>query len=310
MEERKDLTKLQFDELVGPLMSHEERLKETFEAIEKAFSSKLQITKNEDASSSSTKSHQGQGKWQSKNYSRGRGRGGSSRRGSFRGRGRGIFDKRNVQCYHCNRYGHFERECRLREGKNANYAQESGEYPRDHLFLSYAKGENTSKDVWYLDSRCSNHMTRNEKLFSAKDGSFKSKIQLGDDKSLEVASKEAMEAKSEALDTFKKFKALVENERGCKIKCLRTDRVGEFCSKDFQSYCDMNGIRRQHTTAYTPQQNGIAERKNRVVVEMARCMLQTKGLGNSYWGDAVATALYILNHSPTSALENMTPYEA
>ena len=62
MEESKDLTKLQFDELVGSLMSHEERLKETFEAVEKAFSSKLQITKNEDASSSNTKSHQGQGK--------------------------------------------------------------------------------------------------------------------------------------------------------------------------------------------------------------------------------------------------------
>ena len=176
MEESKDLTKLQFDELVGSLMSHEERLKESFEAVEKAFSSKLQITKNEDASSSNTKIHQGQGKWQNQNYSRGRGRGGSSGRGSFRGRGRGRFDKRNVQCYHCNRYGHFERECRLKEGKNANYAQESGEYPPDHLFLSYAKGENTSKDVWYLDSGCSNHMTGNEKLFSAKDGSFKSKI--------------------------------------------------------------------------------------------------------------------------------------
>ena len=74
----------------------------------------------------------------------------------------------------------------MKEGKNANYAQENGEYPPDHLFLSYAKGENTSKDVWYLDSGCSNHMTGNEKLFSAKDGSFKSKIQLGDDKSLEV----------------------------------------------------------------------------------------------------------------------------
>eukprot|EP00253_Pinus_taeda_P014971 PITA_14971 len=72
----------------------------------------------------------------------------------------------------------------------------------------------------------------------------------------------------------------------------------------------MNGMRRQHTTTYTPQQNGIAERKNRTVVEMARCMLQTKGLSNFYWGDAVATAVYILNHSPTSALENMTPYEA
>eukprot|EP00253_Pinus_taeda_P009270 PITA_09270 len=85
MEESKDLTKLQFDELVGSLMSHEEILKETFEAVEKAFSSKLQITKNEDASSSSTKSHQGQGKWQNQNYSRGRGRGGSSGRGGTDG---------------------------------------------------------------------------------------------------------------------------------------------------------------------------------------------------------------------------------
>lgn len=71
----------------------------------------------------------------------------------------------------------------MKEGKNANYAQESGEYTRDHLFLSYAKGENTSKDVWYLDFGCSNHMRGNEKLFSAKDGSFKSKIHLGYDKS-------------------------------------------------------------------------------------------------------------------------------
>ena len=62
-----------------------------------------------------------------------------------------------------------------------------------------------------------------------------------------------LKAKSEALDTFKKFKSLVENERGCKIKCLQTDRGGEFCSKSFQSYCDMNGVRRQHTTSYTPQ---------------------------------------------------------
>ena len=122
MEESKDLTKLQFDELVGSLMSHEERLKDTFEGVKKAFSSKLQIIKNEDARSSSTKRNQGQGKWQSQNYSRGRGRGGSSGRGSFKGRSRGRFDKRNVQCYYCNRYGHFERECRLKEGKNANYA--------------------------------------------------------------------------------------------------------------------------------------------------------------------------------------------
>lgn len=82
-------------------MSHEERLKETFEVVEKAFSSKSQITHNEDESSSSAKTNQDQGKWQSQKFSRGRGR------GSFRVRGR--FDKRNAQCYYCNRYGHFER---------------------------------------------------------------------------------------------------------------------------------------------------------------------------------------------------------
>lgn len=72
----------------------------------------------------------------------------------------------------------------------------------------------------------------------------------------------------------------------------------------------MYGIRRQHTTTYTPQQNGIAERKNHIVVEMERCMLQTKGLSQSYLGDAVATTVYIINRSLTSALEKMTPYEA
>ena len=101
IEESKDLTKLQFDQLVGSLISEEERLKDNFEGVEKYFSSKLQITKNEDASSSSAKINRGQGKGKSQNSSRGRGRGGSI------GTGRGRFDKGNVQCYYCNMYGHF-----------------------------------------------------------------------------------------------------------------------------------------------------------------------------------------------------------
>jgi hypothetical protein len=72
----------------------------------------------------------------------------------------------------------------------------------------------------------------------------------------------------------------------------------------------MNGIKRQLTIAYTPQQNGVAERKNSTMVEMARSVLQTKGLRNSFWGDVVATSVYILNRCPTSALDIMTPYEA
>jgi transposase InsO family protein len=119
-----------------------------------------------------------------------------------------------------------------------------------------------------------------------------------------------LKTKDEFFDTFKRFKSLVENERGCKIKCLRTDRGGEFCSKYFQNYCDMNGNKRQLTTAYTPQENGVEKRNNYTMVEMERSMLQNKGLRNSFWGDAIATSLYIFNRSPTSALDMMTPYEA
>ena len=69
--------------------------------------------------------------------------------------------------------------------------------------------------------------------------------------------------KSEAFITFKKYKNRVEKESGLAIKGLRTDHGGEFTSLEFTNFCSENGIRRKLTTAYTPQQNSVAERKNR-----------------------------------------------
>lgn len=85
-----------------------------------------------------------------------------------------------------------------------------------------------------------------------------------------------LEEKSEAFILFKIFKRKVEMETGKMIKCLRTDRGGEYNSLEFSNYCKEQGIRRQLTTAYTPQQNGIAERKNRTVMNMVRSMLSTR----------------------------------
>lgn len=116
--------------------------------------------------------------------------------------------------------------------------------------------------------------------------------------------------KSAALESFKKFKALVEKESGCLIKCLRTDRGGEFTSKEFEEYCSSNGIKRQLTAAYTPQQNGVAERKNRTVLNMVRCMLSEKNLPKEFWPDAVKWSVYEQNRSPTAALKEVTPEEA
>ena len=79
--------------------------------------------------------------------------------------------------------------------------------------------------------------------------------------------------KSEAFTMFRCYKACVEKETGAYIKCLRTDRGGEFTSNEFGEFCKANGIIRQLTTAYTPQQNGVAERKNRTVMNLVRCNL-------------------------------------
>ena len=94
------------------------------------------------------------------------------------------------------------------------------------------------------------------------------------------------------------------------IKILRTDRGREFASNDFLSFCKTNGIKRQFTTSYTPQQNGIVERKNSTIMEMARSMMKAKHLPNEFWAEVVACAVYILNRCPTKSVKDKVPQEA
>ncbi|XP_037497309.1 uncharacterized protein LOC119371385 [Jatropha curcas] len=101
--------------------------------------------------------------------------------------------------------------------------------------------------------------------------------------------------KSEAFAVFKKFKANVENETGFFVKILHTDRAGEFTSQEFNDFYDNNGIKRQLTAAYTPQQNGIAECKNRTIMNMVRSMLSEKKVPNSFWLEAVNWTTHVLN---------------
>ncbi|XP_048235661.1 uncharacterized protein LOC107261771 [Ricinus communis] len=84
------------------------------------------------------------------------------------------------------------------------------------------------------------------------------------------------EEKSKAFGAFKSFKARMEKETEKTIKTLRTDRGGEYCSKEFDIFCDALGIRRELTIAYTPQQNGVSERKNKTILNMVTSLL-TRG---------------------------------
>ena len=90
---------------------------------------------------------------------------------------------------------------------------------------------------------------------------------------------------------------------------MRIDNGGEFCENEFEDLCKKCGIARQKTTPYTPQHNGIAKRMNRMSMEKERLMLSSAGIGQEFWAEAVETACYLVNRSPTSALIDKTPQE-
>ena len=118
-----------------------------------------------------------------------------------------------------------------------------------------------------------------------------------------------LKKKYEAFECFKIYKELVENETGLKIKCLRLDNGREFISKLFQQYCDENGIKRQFSIARTPQQNGVAERKNRTVQEMGRTMLKDSKLDENLWVQAIDMEFFIINQNFLRNNCNKTLYE-
>ena len=106
------------------------------------------------------------------------------------------------------------------------------------------------------------------------------------------------------MQRFKEFKALVENQTGRNIQALRSDKRGEYTSKEFDEYCRQEGIRRQLTVPYTPEQNGVAERKNRSIVGAARAMLHDQSLPFFLWAEACSIVVYLQNRSPHRAVGN------
>ena len=119
-----------------------------------------------------------------------------------------------------------------------------------------------------------------------------------------------LRSKDKVFEKFVEWKSLVENQSGRKLKTLRTDNGGEYTSNEFVSYLKKEGIRHEYTVPKTPQQNGVAERMNRTLVEAVRSMLSDAKLPKCFWAEALATAVYLRNRSPTNAVQGKTPHEA
>lgn len=116
--------------------------------------------------------------------------------------------------------------------------------------------------------------------------------------------------KDQAFEVFKRFKVLVEKFLKVKVGTFRTDRGGEFTSIEFNDWCEAQRIRRHLTAPYSPQQNGVVERRNRTVIGMVRCMLKQTNVPQRFWGEAAKHSVYVLNRSQTRSVDSKTPYEA
>ena len=100
---------------------------------------------------------------------------------------------------------------------------------------------------------------------------------------------------------------MVESKTGKRLKCLRSNNGGEYCSKEFDDYYSYHGIRREKKVPRTPQENGVSERMNRKIMERARSMRLHAGLPLQFWADAVDTIVYLINIGPSSSLDGRIP---
>ncbi|XP_074323653.1 uncharacterized protein LOC141660557 [Apium graveolens] len=197
IEESKDLSTIPIDELVGSLQAHEQRMNQYDDVshLEKALQSKLSIGDNSGSSSYA----RGRGGFRG-GYCGGRGRGRQSfsrgqtsegyhpsgRSQNFRGRGRGGYqqrgDKSQYQCYNCNKYGHFCYECRAPKVEERSHfaAAKEDKDVGTTMFLTYKGDEESKKNVWYLDSGASNHMTGHKVLFTEIDDTISGEVTFGD----------------------------------------------------------------------------------------------------------------------------------
>jgi len=116
--------------------------------------------------------------------------------------------------------------------------------------------------------------------------------------------------KGEAPDAYKDFDVWCETQLDARIKILNSDRGGEYTGDDFDKYLKSRGTVQKLNVHDTPQQAGVAERRNRTIAERIRALLHASGLPKSLWGEAAHHVVWLLNRTPTKAVKGKTPFEA
>jgi hypothetical protein len=119
-----------------------------------------------------------------------------------------------------------------------------------------------------------------------------------------------LSTKGDAASVIKVIKATTGLEVGRSLRVLKTDNGGEFTVKEFATYCSYKRVHRHFSAPYTPQWNGVVERRNQTVLGMVHELLKECGMPARFWGETVTTAIFLLNCTSTKALSGKTPFEA
>ncbi|KAL0366308.1 UNVERIFIED_CONTAM: Retrovirus-related Pol polyprotein from transposon TNT 1-94 [Sesamum radiatum] len=252
---------------------------------------------------------------------------------------KGKAKKIKGNCYNCGKPNHMAKDCRLPK-KNQAHVSEVRSVPIDlgELNLSAVVFEANLVDnprEWWIDTGATRHICSDKEMFSTYTPINGRKLFMGNSATSNIvglgkvvlkmtSGKELTlidvlhvpdirknlvsgSLKDEALEAFKLYKNEVENQLSKTIKAVRSDRGGEY-GAPFEEFCSKFGIIHQTTAPYSPQSNGIAERKNRTLKEMMNAMLIKSGLPQNLWGEAILSANHILNKVPHKD-KNETPYE-
>lgn len=117
-----------------------------------------------------------------------------------------------------------------------------------------------------------------------------------------------LRSKADVFSTFKTFVAYVKTQFSTCIKILRSDSRGEYMSHAFQSFLQQKGILSQRSCPYTPQQNGVTERKNRHLLDVVHTLMLESSVPPRFWVEALSTVVYLINHLPSPTLHLDSPY--
>ncbi|GJV59675.1 retrotransposon protein, putative, ty1-copia subclass [Tanacetum coccineum] len=212
---------------------------------------------------------------------------------------------KNDTCHHCKEVGHWKRNYPAYLAELIKKKKKVGIVSSSDVFIIELFSFPTKS--WVYDTCCGTHSCITKQgLRGAR------KLKQGD---LYLYVGNGVRAQVEAIGSFDLvlpnglvFKNEVENQLGKTIKAIRSDRGGEYISQEFKDYLKACGIVQQLTSPYTPQRNGVFERRNRTLLDMVRSMMNLKTLPLSFWDYALESAARILNMVPTKKVDK-TPYE-